>query len=245
MAKLTDLYREFALWTRMRLEEARVRARHLREAGLLSSGGRGRGGADVTALDCAHFLIGALGAERAINGPELVRVAHHMIPTAIQGEWESLKSGPPEEWFQELKDPGVLRSGTYYLANLDLVTALTILIEEGRGERQQNRFGWTYVDRITIDRNRPYAALEIVGTQGGRVRQTFMSITDRSRSTGVMTPRFHIPDVEVAAPIQTSGTCDGHILGMLSSLLEPTNFRDAPLAEVFPKIFGTNVGIDH
>lgn len=59
MATLSDLTRTFANATGRPEKSIVVIARALREAGLIATGGRGRGGAQMTYIDTANFLLGA------------------------------------------------------------------------------------------------------------------------------------------------------------------------------------------
>lgn len=58
MATLSDLTRTFANATGRPEKSLVVIARALREAGLIATGGRGRGGAQMTYVDAANFLLG-------------------------------------------------------------------------------------------------------------------------------------------------------------------------------------------
>ncbi|MEM7171955.1 MAG: hypothetical protein AAF530_17435 [Pseudomonadota bacterium] len=84
MPTVSDLVEFFAEATGTRPEEGKVRARHLREAGLLPSGGRGRGGAEVNARHCARYLVAWMAAERAINAPEAFRVYDSIYPSVLE-----------------------------------------------------------------------------------------------------------------------------------------------------------------
>ncbi|MFB0488397.1 hypothetical protein ABIE45_000983 [Methylobacterium sp. OAE515] len=59
-------------------------ARYLREAGLLTQAGRGRGAAHMTSLDAARFLIGLNASATAKDAPEAVKVFE-----AITNNWET------------------------------------------------------------------------------------------------------------------------------------------------------------
>jgi len=50
---------------------------HLRRNGLISSGGRGRGGADMTRQDVTNLLLGVIGANNAIDAPKVVDQARN------------------------------------------------------------------------------------------------------------------------------------------------------------------------
>ena len=91
MPRVSELVDFFSKMTGCRSEEGTVRARHLREAGLLPSTGRGRGAAKVSATDCAIYLVAWLAAERAINSAEAVRSFYDLQPHDVQGDLKELR----------------------------------------------------------------------------------------------------------------------------------------------------------
>lgn len=73
MARLSDLVLDLAAVLRMEATTINTYARHLREAGLLSQGGRGVNAAHVTALDAARLLIALMVDGYAKDAPQIVR----------------------------------------------------------------------------------------------------------------------------------------------------------------------------
>lgn len=86
LAKVSDLVVLVSEQSGMRHAEIKARARLLREARLLPSAGRGKGGADINANHCAHFLVSLLAADRAVNGPVAVRWFAELIPDSVIGD---------------------------------------------------------------------------------------------------------------------------------------------------------------
>ena len=72
MPKLSDLVHDIAVVFRIDEKTVATYARHLREAGLLSQGGRGRHAANATALDAARLLIAMSVPGHAKDSPEAV-----------------------------------------------------------------------------------------------------------------------------------------------------------------------------
>lgn len=74
MARLSDLVSVLA--KTLNVDEATVAliARYLREAGLISQKGRGRGAAHMTPRDAANLLIGVMASSATKGGPESVRL---------------------------------------------------------------------------------------------------------------------------------------------------------------------------
>jgi hypothetical protein len=73
MARLSDLVIDLAAVLRMEATTINTYARHLREAGLLSQGGRGVNAAQVTPLDAARLLIAMMVDGHAKDAPQTVR----------------------------------------------------------------------------------------------------------------------------------------------------------------------------
>lgn len=72
MAKLSDLVRTVADLTDVPLSSVTVVARVLREAELIKSGGRGRGGANMGSTDAAHLLLGVITLGDTTKAAEVV-----------------------------------------------------------------------------------------------------------------------------------------------------------------------------
>lgn len=73
MPKISDLIKDMAAVLHIEQTTVQTYARRLREAGLLSQGGRGRGGADATPLDAARLLIALSVDAYAKDAPQTVR----------------------------------------------------------------------------------------------------------------------------------------------------------------------------
>ena len=79
MTQLSDLVRVIARVAGMEEVQVGWVARHLREAGLISQGGRGRGGAKMVARDAANLLIGICSVGSAKEIPDQVTRLRHAI----------------------------------------------------------------------------------------------------------------------------------------------------------------------
>jgi hypothetical protein len=72
MALISDLAPELSVMSGIPVETIAVVSRHLREAGLLSQRGRGRGAAKATPLDAARLCIALMVGGKAKNAPTAV-----------------------------------------------------------------------------------------------------------------------------------------------------------------------------
>src|SRR4051794_19773056 len=72
MALISDLATELSVVTGIPRETVSGVSRYLREAGLLSQKGRGRGAARATALDTARLCIALMVGGKAKNAPTVV-----------------------------------------------------------------------------------------------------------------------------------------------------------------------------
>jgi hypothetical protein len=75
-------------------------ARYLREAGLISQGGRGRGGAKMTISDAVNLLIGVNAPGAPKDAPTLVRTFRELRLTR-----DHLASQDPDEWDDSSEEP--------------------------------------------------------------------------------------------------------------------------------------------
>ena len=73
MALLSDLVRVVAKVEGLEEVSVGIFARHAREAGLISQGGRGRSAAQMTVRDAANLLIAVNGCSLAKNVPQAVQ----------------------------------------------------------------------------------------------------------------------------------------------------------------------------
>lgn len=73
MAKLPRLIETVANNSGIPQPTVSLTARHVREAGMISSGGRGPGGAEMTPTDATNLLIGTVAAMQVKDAPEVVK----------------------------------------------------------------------------------------------------------------------------------------------------------------------------
>lgn len=85
MAKLAQLIEAVSSHSGVPLPTVSLTARHVREAGLISSGGRGPGGAEMTPTDATNLLIGTVAAMQVKDAPEVVRLFRSARP--IKNDW--------------------------------------------------------------------------------------------------------------------------------------------------------------
>jgi hypothetical protein len=74
MAKLSGLIDELAKLTGLPKGTVQLTARHLREASLLASGGRGPGGAEMGFSDASNLLLALAASQQAKDAPAVVRL---------------------------------------------------------------------------------------------------------------------------------------------------------------------------
>jgi hypothetical protein len=66
--------------TGLPVSSVNLTARHLREAGLITSGGRGPGGAEMAASDATNLLLGVAAAMTIKDAPDVVRTIRRAMP---------------------------------------------------------------------------------------------------------------------------------------------------------------------
>jgi hypothetical protein len=123
-----------------------VLAMTLRKAGLISSGGRGRGGAEMTPTDVTNLLLAAMGGGHAKDAPEVVR----RLREATSQQSAPGPKGPPPI----LPDLPLLSAVHTLGAVLDAIflnyAAEGELIEQGAGLPITNmRFAVTFPHRLS------------------------------------------------------------------------------------------------
>jgi hypothetical protein len=77
--KLSDLVLHTSSWIGIAHTQVRTVAHELRAAGLISSGGRGTGGAEMNADDKINLLLGVCGVEVAKRATDHVRVWRQLV----------------------------------------------------------------------------------------------------------------------------------------------------------------------
>ncbi len=82
MAKLPRLIETVANSSGIPQPTVSLTARHVREAGMISSGGRGPGGAEMTPTDATNLLIGTVAAMQVKDAPEVVKLFRSAKPIA-------------------------------------------------------------------------------------------------------------------------------------------------------------------
>ncbi|PQO22004.1 hypothetical protein C2I36_15365 [Rhodobacteraceae bacterium WD3A24] len=100
MAKLSELIPTLARVLPMPEKTVAMYARHLREAHLVSTGGRGPGAAQMTATDCARLLIAIMAADQVKDAVSAVETfwpleleeinTRHSLPEAMKEDWATL-----------------------------------------------------------------------------------------------------------------------------------------------------------
>jgi hypothetical protein len=84
--KLSTLIPHTSRWTGVPETQVRTVAYELRPVGLISSGGRGPGGAEMTTDDKVNLFLGACGVTVAKRAAEYVRAWHLAKPTEREGD---------------------------------------------------------------------------------------------------------------------------------------------------------------
>lgn len=111
MAKLSGLIPVVAGVLNVPEKTVAIYVRHLRQARLISTGGRGPGGAAMTARDCANLLIAIMGSNYAKDAAETVTTYRSIGTTSSWTRWQlphlhlpALKSLPEGHRFGEALD---------------------------------------------------------------------------------------------------------------------------------------------
>ena len=87
MAKLSDLIPATASVLGVPEKTVAIYARHLREARLITTGGRGPGSADMTPRDCANLLIAIMGAEYAKDAAQVIKKYRPIVAGVERISW--------------------------------------------------------------------------------------------------------------------------------------------------------------
>ena len=169
MSKVSELIESHAEMTGTRPQEGTVRGRHLREAGLLPSTGRGRGGANISALHCANYHVGWLGAERAINTPEAVRQLNTFMPKSVSGDLKQLR---PEAKNAFWRPDELDQDQLFFLPDNSFVEASALLIEWCRFPTGR-QIVTSDIVAIGCCRNWPSAFIRFRTQNGGFVQQEY------------------------------------------------------------------------
>ena len=87
MVKLSELTPATANVMGIPEKTVAIYARHLREARLITTGGRGPGGANMTPRDCANLLIAIMGAEYAKDAAKVVKKYRAIVASREWKKW--------------------------------------------------------------------------------------------------------------------------------------------------------------
>ena len=87
MAKLSDLIPATASVLGVPEKTVAIYARHLREARLITTGGRGPGGAEMKPRDCVNLLIAILGAEYAKDAAKIIKKYRPIVAGMDSRKW--------------------------------------------------------------------------------------------------------------------------------------------------------------
>lgn len=121
--KLTDLILHTSTWLGIPYTQVRTVAHELRAASLISSGGRGTGGAEMTVDDKINLLLGSCGVEVAKRATDHVRVWRRLERSGSKNDdpfaftksatvkdffvdliTKDLNGGPLDAWLKETSD---------------------------------------------------------------------------------------------------------------------------------------------
>ena len=88
MAKLSGLIPVVAGVLSVPEKTVAIHARHLRQARLISTSGRGPGGADMIARDCTNLLIAIMGGGYAKDAAETVTTYQSIVTRTSWTRWQ-------------------------------------------------------------------------------------------------------------------------------------------------------------
>lgn len=221
MATISEMVDIFSGWSGTRIAEGRVRARHLREAGLLPSTGRGRGAAHVNAIHCASYLISFLAAERAINGPEAVRFFSQMVPHRIRGDLTDLSDEGQRSFVsagEVVKAPeGEGPNKDFLMPEQTFGEILAILIQWGRSRTGNGIIGRN-IETIRCSRHWPSASIEIRGRSDKIIQQDYHRPPDPQQSHRMQFTFWQAASLSYPAPIMVEASVPGSVLTDLADL---------------------------
>lgn len=151
MAKLSELIPCVAKVTGVAESSVAVHARHLRAARLISTSGRGPGGAEMTSTDCAALLISLIGTDQAKNGPDIINIAKRTKPI------ESIGVGKREtKNYNPIKFDTSKSSGSFF-SDVENIISMAIRDELGDLNPINNIYEWG----VEITAERPSLSFRI------------------------------------------------------------------------------------
>jgi hypothetical protein len=217
VATVSELVDEFAKWSGTRPQEGVVRARHLREAGMLPSGGRGLGGAQVNPIHCATYLVSWLAAERAAWSPRAVTRLNEFQPTTCIGDLDQLTP-----YLREKLVPGptpISNPPKLILSNFLFIAAVAWLIDFARtpeGQQSVDR----YVDAIGCSRDYPSAFIRLRDEVGNIVQQEYRAPPPPERPASIQVEFWQTRRFNCDAAIGIDAHVPGRVLWLLGNLIE-------------------------
>lgn len=228
MATVSELVECFSNMTDVRPEEGSVRARHMREASLLPTGGRGRGGAQVSAAHCGNYLVGWLASERAINCAAAVRLFAELVPHSTLGDLNTLRS----EARTLLLDKDAKQTGeSFIMPNVNFVEAIARLIEWSRYLKTKEIL-WGDFKFIGCSRNWPFAFLQFQGNDGQIIRQDYHQLPLEGRSHRIKLGPWQLDQLNSPAPIRIEAMIPSEIIDSLGELLGERDSAPPRLSEI-------------
>ena len=146
--KLSKLVSHTSEWFGISKPTVESVAKYLRPAGLLSTGGRGPGGAEMTVDDKINLMLGVCGVEVANRAPEHVRVWRRLVRITTRSAahefaflqsatvrdfffdliTKDLNGGPLDAWLKEADDALAKVSGQPTIKNHEI--ALDFYVDE-------------------------------------------------------------------------------------------------------------------
>ena len=153
MAKLSDLIPRTAAVLGLPESSVALYGRYLREARMISTGGRGPGGAEMTPQDCANLLMALMIAEHAKDASFAVRLGAYLI--VEKPIWVETYSAKNPHWHPLPKELCFLASPlTFY-------THLVHLIKMAQSGELQSVIGKIIRPQLRIEFGRPVPFAQI------------------------------------------------------------------------------------
>lgn len=172
MAKLSDLIPTLAKVLPMPEQTIAIYARLLRQARLLSTGGRGPGGARMTPEDCARLLIAVMATDQVKDAvPALERF--WSLPIDTRNTRETVPKRDRSEWLPLPKSLSLLTEATIF------GVAVAGLIAAARDGTLQSGLGHASLPflRLEIERRFNTASLSLMASADGLLPDKSVLIT--------------------------------------------------------------------
>lgn len=211
MASVTRVVETLALLTDGNAEDLRARARYLRQAGMLSTGGRGKGAPDATEQDAVVLLLALMAQGPQVDCPQTV---NRLLNLRCTGGWR-------EETIGRRQDGADIKA-TFPISWADMSAPLGGLLITA--VKSAHAVG---------DRN---ALMQTVKAfcvwHGGDTALIELTNGDRAHYEEIRDPKAPAPAL-APVRIRTMATIDRHIVGHLSDLTRPTQ-RSLQLEKTLP-----------